>query len=810
MSRNDGVASNFGFLEHPAYKYLRKAISEDVAPLVVVVGSGLSRSDGYPDWKGLRSEVETALRQKRIAELDADPKADVSTIENAIGQRDYWHFFRDAKESLTRPTYNHIISNILGNRSNAKGEGTESGLGLRQLLKLSPKGVVTLNLDPIAGNVFSEYNPGSMVIPIYGFDLNQKWKLISDEKRFLVYMHGHVSEPHTWVLGQDELDALTRSQAHSLFLTSLFVNHTVLFVGISADDLSISSPLISLKNSQIDVNRVFWFTSRTDADTKEWAKQCSVQLITYSAADGKTHASALNALVDDITGYKSSDQLKIAPKVDPSGAGTLLIDRIDPEELAVKKPEEVRTYLDRLVNHELSLVPETDKYSKFNQIVAEYDYPIQTRSFYRGPKEGNRQFFGYELTFPALGMGNFGTVYHARSDGGDEVAIKVMHNNILQIPEMVGGFRRGSRSMDILTAQKVSGIVPVKKSYEMPPTIVMNFVHGNSLQELFSVSSLIPWVRKIEIIAEVARVVYGCHNLEEIVLHRDLKPSNIMVSGLDYDTYEYESVTLLDFDMSWHKGSSEKDVVFESRDDFGYLAPEQTDASLVDTSRSTKVDSFGLGMTTLALLKSKHPISNMSLASDYAKSVYFATRQGYNLKWICLPNRLARLIVDATQHHQHDRIAFSSFYVRIEKIRSTISSASTVLEHDVFCEEILATLAEGRPYEWDDVEDKGHFILVGGVRIAVSVDEETLGARIDISYQDPGAKQYQRRNELIGQSRRALEKTCAAESFGLNRLNVYHGSFESSVLVEKTPTVENVGIVCRAMQTSVSYLRQIE
>ncbi len=797
------------FLLHPAYQNLRKAISEDAAPLVLVVGSGLSRSEGYPDWKGLRTSLETSLRMKRDAELSADPKYDVSAIENTLATHDYWDFFRDAKVCLTRPTFNQIIRDILGKKNTGEpSSDANADAGLRALSPLAPKGIVTLNLDPTAGNIFSELNPGSMAIPIYGFDLNRKWHLINDEKRFLVYLHGHIEEPNTWVLGRDELDALTKLPAHKLFLTNLFLNNIVLFVGISADDVAISAPLMSLRDSEIDANRVFWFTSRSDANTREWAARSSVQIIPYAAHNADAHNLALKTLVDDIRHFQPRDAVDLIPQIKEVDGSRGSLTKIDPDELAQKPPEDVRNYLSRFIDQELSAVPDDNKYEVFSSIVSEFDYPIQTRSFYRGVK--NREFFGYTLSFPPLGMGNFGTVYHARDRDDKDVAVKIMHSTILQMPEMVGGFRRGSRSMKILRDNDINGVVAIKDSYEMPPTVVMEFVQGNSIQELFDISSSIPWIGKLRIINSASEIVDGCHKLDDIVLHRDLKPSNIMITGLDYDTYEFERVTILDFDMSWHKGSSEKDVVFESRDDFGYLAPEQTDPSIIETSRSTKVDSFGLGMTFLSILRAKHPIPNMSLSADFERAVRSASRQGYNLDLRCMPNRVARLIVDATKHFQDDRIAFNVFRLRMRKIYEACSKKASMLEHDIFCEELIARLADGREYSWDDIEDKGQFSLIGGIVVSASVDELTLGVKIDISYQDAGAKQYHRRNELIGASRTALEKACRENGFKINKININHGAFESSVLIERAPTKENIDVIKRSLMPSIQYLLQID
>lgn len=125
------------FLQHPSYQHLRKAISEHVAPLVLVVGSGLSHANGYPTWKELRVTLETALRKKRAAELDADPKYPIDDIDNALQLVDYWDFFRAAKTCLTRPTYNQIIKERLSEIATTSDQNAWTGL--RELMRLSPR-----------------------------------------------------------------------------------------------------------------------------------------------------------------------------------------------------------------------------------------------------------------------------------------------------------------------------------------------------------------------------------------------------------------------------------------------------------------------------------------------------------------------------------------------------------------------------------------------------------------------------------------------------------------------------------------------
>ena len=215
-------------------------------------------------------------------------------------------------------------------------------------------------------------------------------------------------------------------------------------------------------------------------------------------------------------------------------------------------------------------------------------------------------------------------------------------------------------------------------------------------------------------------------------------------------------------------------------------------------------------MTLLALLSGKHPIPNMSLSAEFKKHVYSSSKRDYNLDWKCLPRRLSRLILDSTTHDQADRLPFSALAFRLHKVFDAATRRSGVFNNDLICEELLARISEDREYIWDDINDRGRFELIGGVSIELSVDEITLGTRIRISYQDAGAKQYQRRNELIGNSKSALEKACRECGYKIESINIHHGAMQSCILIEKPPILENVDLIKRSLMPSINFLRQIE
>ena len=174
----------------------------------------------------------------------------------------------------------------------------------------------------------------------------------------------------------------------------------------------------------------------------------------------------------------------------------------------------------------------------------------------------------------------------------------------------------------------------------------------------------------LALMLELIRIVRRGHALPETVLHRDLKPSNIMLRGYDWSPNSSDlSIVVLDFDLSWHKGSKELDVVFESRRDLGYLAPEQINPSSPFSTRNALVDSFGLGMVMYFVFSGENPTANQVLTRDWERTVHTAMISRWKeFVWRCTPERVSRLIFGLTAVEQSNRLDLGVARFELESI----------------------------------------------------------------------------------------------------------------------------------------------
>jgi hypothetical protein len=763
--------------ESNEYTHFKKDIAEARAPLVLVVGAGLSKSAGLPDWRGLRSKLSDALRVQQKHNESQGIKYDKTKYQYAFNQKDYWIFFEQSKRLLGLVTYKRIIEDSLTPKND------ELPRAYKALATLRPRGIVSLNLDRFSGDTIASIRQNKAVTPITGFELENKWQSINNENPFVVYLHGILSDSKSWILTHNEFNEIKNREGRELFLKHLYNDFTVLFCGISADDIAVSKPFIELIKSGFSPPRVYWLTNRLDIHVENWSKKIGIQLITYNAHTDQEHNSLIEQFCLDCRSYKSSDEIS-APLSDSAKHISIIpLIENDPLRLAELSPEIVRRNLLSIFEDRILGLSADEFYHEFFSLCHKYDYPIKSKAFYLANNSNFNSFFDYKVVFPPVGQGNFGMVYQAQKDDVD-FAIKIMHPNILLNDEMLGGFRRGVESMRIITKSNITDVAKLLDSYEIPPTILMEYISGNSLQELMDGISVekVPFHSKISVMSRVAEIVDNCHRLAENVLHRDIKPSNIMICGLDYQDYSFERVVVLDFDMSWHKGSHGKDVIFETRDDFGYLAPEQTSKKTSYTSRSTKVDSYGFGMTLYSFISGEVPIPNAGLSGDWLERVRGVFGSANVGRWVSLRNKLARLVRDCTKVDQKERLEFSSVRRRIEGISEFLEGKATYAKLEILSEETLALIGGGAgEYDWDDVEGLGEIRRLDGVKVVVRVDAQAHSIQVSLYFESKGGREYKEVEMNVKRANDAVLKLMKIEGVSVESHTTGPGQFMVTV-----------------------------
>jgi serine/threonine protein kinase len=524
-------------------------------------------------------------------------------------------------------------------------------------------------------------------------------------------------------------------ESYRQFITSVLTSFTVIFIGISVDDVAVGSHLDNLKKLNLQIGSHYWITHRNDVETDRWAESMYLRRVAYRA-HGNDHSELDQMLADLVSYIPPEDNLKQYP---PAVLGSSLepVSSLPPPDIVRKlDPNEIRLLLNQRANDILR--PENpDKIEQFNAFVRDYGYAIHN-AWYVSTESPENDLVGYKLK-EKRNKGAFGEIYKAEAPGGSPVAIKLLKDEVRSDALLLQSFRRGVRAMHILSQHKVKGVVAYKEASEIPAFVAMDWIDGFDLRQAFQSHLLQSWDSVLEISLKIASVLKEAHALPERVLHRDLRPANIMVKRPRL--HRPWEVYLLDFDLSWYLGSIEQSVIYGS-DAFGFLAPEQIHPQNGSSSRHPAVDSYGLGMTFYFMISGQNPMPGQHLHSDWTDQVEAAAAQMRKANWASTPARFARLILNMTEHRQTARWDLAQIVLELQRMLDSEKRPSKILFADMLAEEIASrsTLLQG--YIWDPdlqaatlgVHQEGIDIILGGddshrwlvlqvVRVRAGLDE---------------------------------------------------------------------------------------
>lgn len=768
------ILSESGLQEWNEYKRFRQWYAERRAPLVVFLGSGLSAPSGLPTWATLRQQldVHSAAKVSALTKLGNMQSAPQAKLQTARRHKDFWIAFKLYREILGTPEFVSKVREALTPPPNSA-----LPMGYKEILRLKPRGLLTVNLDRFAADALAEAKPATAPTAVHGLEIARRWEVIQYTDPFLVYLHGTLVDSQSWVLTSDDLKIMLEDEAHHAFLTNIYLNYQVLFVGISVDDVAVSGQLIELRRTGFRPQNLFWLTHRREPELWKWAEQNWLRIIHY--APRPSHEEVLAAFAEDCLAFKSEDDLP--PPIISTPTKSTPIQVLSPTEAAALPPDEIRKFLTAYLSDLLSGASQKEQYELFEVFIREYARAVHN-AFFVSDRPGENLWFGNTLHFPPLGEGTFGHVYQAETSDGSIIAIKIMREGVHNRMEMLGGFRRGVRSMGYLAAGGVEGMVKLIDKHEIPPTILMERVPGYDLDHIISSGTRLDWLSKLYIIRRIAEIVRSGHLLMETVMHRDLKPSNIMLRNFDFTSSYKPEIIILDFDMSWHKGSEEKDIVFEARDDFAYLAPEQSDPRKIKFARSTLVDSYGFGMTSFFLFGGEHPQINGYLASDWLDKIQRATRMFYDQSWLSAPTRLARLIHRCTSGEQEQRPDFGQIIVELSALEAAVLHPEKLIDAQFWAEEFLCRLTGSGKYDWFEHDSGGSLRLERGLFFKVSLGQRRSSIIMELGWQDQGTLD---RSKISKYLEDAMNRASSAVSNSRwKRLDYRRGSGEARFVAE--------------------------
>src|SRR5436309_4761073 len=204
---------------------------------------------------------------------------------------------------------------------------------------------------------------------------------------------------------------------------------------------------------------------------------------------------------------------------------------------------------------------------------------------------GQRVLDGYTLK-RGIGRGGFGEVYYALSDGGKEVALKLVRGANLDIE------LRGMAQCLNLKHPNLLTLYDLRNDPQGDHWVLMEYVAGEPLSAVLNrhPQGLAPELAQQWFLA-MARAVSYLH--DHGIVHRDLKPGNIFLeNGL---------IKVGDYGLSKFISSSQRTAQTQSVGTVHYMAPE------ISTGNYNKqIDIYAAGIILYEMLTGRVPFEGES------------------------------------------------------------------------------------------------------------------------------------------------------------------------------------------------------
>jgi serine/threonine protein kinase len=673
--------------QHPNFITLRQSLAEHRAPVVFWIGAGVSRDAGLPTWEMLRKHMAEAALEELVTLASADADIMEARLTDAATTSDLWQAFEDIQDILGNPTYKSIVRTRLG---------PSDTVNIPELHRIiwkqdSVRGVVSLNIDGLEARAHRQERVNEVVDEFIGRDIRNHLPTFKARKPFIARLHGHHSDSSSWVFTKAEISRQVNNDAYRIAINSIFSNFTVIFLGISADDLAAGGFLEAITSAGVDAGNHFWITNRVDRDTRAWSDAAGILRVPYDVGEGETHTGVIKSMFEDISAFKPKDD--VGPVLLYPTSSQDHIPSLD--QLRTMPEDEVRRNLNAYAKYILDENAHRTDANAYQDFLAAYS-PAIHQSWHLSEHQGYNKFFGYTAVEKIHG-GPFSSVWRVQDDHYNQYALKIIQIDNLRKGAQLDSFRRGVASQKLLRdLQNFNGIAKIKAAYELPPSVIMEFVEGESMEEIIQKPDFDFWSDGVRVLINLCENVSDAHKSKFGVLHRDIRPQNIMLpnyyygaDAVDHGLDQY-AVKLLNYDRAWHKDASGRILATDPRS-VGYYAPELLDEPDGSRARDARVDSYGAGMTLYRAASGRNPPVGGSNSTEWQS--YLSLIKSPDKIWFkSAHNYLSRLIDSATKVRPVDRPFIGDISAALESLRYAIDQGIESAEPRFLAENLMYAL----------------------------------------------------------------------------------------------------------------------
>jgi len=194
-----------------------------------------------------------------------------------------------------------------------------------------------------------------------------------------------------------------------------------------------------------------------------------------------------------------------------------------------------------------------------------------------------------------------GSVYKASHTLLDNrvVAIKMLHRQLSQNPEVVNRFFREARAASQVDDEHIVDVIDFGVTHGGDSFLVMEYLDGANLRDVIDLQAPLVLERAFSIGVQIAEGLYAAHR--KGIVHRDLKPENVLLMPHE----DKEFVKLLDFGIAKLTETQDSKLTREGMvvGTPAYMSPEQAGAEAVDH----RTDIYALGTILYEMLTGQVP-----------------------------------------------------------------------------------------------------------------------------------------------------------------------------------------------------------
>jgi serine/threonine-protein kinase len=214
-----------------------------------------------------------------------------------------------------------------------------------------------------------------------------------------------------------------------------------------------------------------------------------------------------------------------------------------------------------------------------------------------------------------------GAVYLARRlHIGDDVAVKLLHSDLVVEAQAVERFRREARSAAMINHPNVVSIHDFSdgRASGSAAYIVMELVKGSSLRDLLKRAGRFSPAHAVALMNDICAGVGIAHR--QGLLHRDLKPDNVIVKPALHEG-DREIAKVVDFGLAKLRDVNSGSMLTQTGTVIGtlsYMSPEQCSSQELDP----RADVYSLGAMLYEMLTGDPPFKAESFVGLIAKHLH--------------------------------------------------------------------------------------------------------------------------------------------------------------------------------------------